>query len=90
MDSTKEETMSEQRLQEPMLDRITGRRLTRIREQAALEIEELSILSGIGSDELAEHEAGEIPIPVTRLTPLALALGTDPLTLLARLLFPHY
>ena len=73
---------------EQRLDRIMGRRLISIRERAEMSLEDLSVLSGITRDELAEHETGEIPIPLCRLRAIALALDTNPSDLLARLLFP--
>lgn len=73
---------------EQRLDRIMGRRLIRLREEAELSLEDLSILSGIPREELAEHETGEIPLPLTRLRAIATALDTGPAALLTRLLFP--
>ncbi len=70
------------------LDAIMGRRLRNIRQAAELTPEELAQLSGMPGHELADYESGEIPLPLTRIRALAAALDTDPLGLLARLLFP--
>ena len=73
---------------EERLDRIMGRRLIRLREEAEMSLDDLSVLSGIARDELADYETGEIAIPLTRLGTIAAVLGTSPTALLARLLFP--
>jgi len=74
--------------EEHSLDRIIGRRLTAIREQSMMTVDELAVLTGLPADCLQEHERAEIPLPLTRIRRIAAALDTDAVALMSRLLFP--
>ena len=74
--------------QESHRDRIIGRRLRAIREDADLSLEELEALSGIPVTCLEEHELGEIPLPMSRVRPIASVLDLHPLDLFIRLVLP--
>lgn len=87
-DSPLEDQHHETLLNEQRMDRIVGRRLTRLREAASLTLDDVHALSGIPEEGLTDHERGEIPLPITRLTPIATALGMTPESLLRRLLCP--
>ena len=69
-------------------DRVLGRRLARIREDAMLGRAELASMTLIPEDELADYETGAIPLGLTRMRQIAAALDTDPVTLLCWLVFP--
>ena len=55
-----------------------GQRLTYLREQRGLTIDELSARSGIDSPEIARIENGEIDFQVTVVYALAKGLGMKP------------
>lgn len=77
-----------QQEQERHLDRVIGGRLSKFRTALSLSREDLAALSGIPEDELAEHESGEIPIPMSRVRPIAAVLDLHPLELFIRLVLP--
>lgn len=73
---------------EPHLDRIIGRRLAATRKSRHLTLDELSALSGIPADELADFENGEIPIAMGRVRLIAATLDLSPMELFTRLACP--
>ncbi len=73
---------------EPHLDRIIGRRLAATRASRCLSLDELSLLSGIPSDELGNYERGEIPIAMSRVRLIAATLDLAPMELFTRLACP--
>ena len=55
-----------------------GRRITHLREQLGLTIDELAARSGVGAEEIALIEGGEIDFQVTVVYALARGLGVKP------------
>lgn len=73
---------------EPHLDRITGRRLAKLRESRDLTIPDLAALTGIQADELQDYEAGRIPIAISRIRLIAAILDLHPMDLFTQLVCP--
>lgn len=74
---------------EAALDQLIGRRLANIREAALMTRGQLAILSGIPEMLLAENESGNDPLPLSRLRSVAVALDTNTVELIIKLLFPN-
>lgn len=73
---------------EATLDQIMAKRLTQIRKSACMPLKEMSTLTGIPKEILAEGETGSEPISLSRLRSIAIALDTNAVALMIRLLFP--
>jgi hypothetical protein len=74
---------------EMALDRLIGRRLRAIRTELGLSLPELATRTGFDPNELAEHETGTLPLPLSRAGVLAMCVGRTPAGLIAELLgFP--
>ncbi len=72
---------------EATLDQIMAKRLTQIRKSASMTLTEMSTLTGIPEEILAEGETGSEPISLSRLRTIAIAFDTNAVTLMTRLLF---
>ena len=59
-----------------------------MRRSASIRLAELSQMTGIPVDELAEHETGVLPLPLSRVRSIAVALDRHPLDLFVRLICP--
>jgi len=55
-----------------------GQRITHLREQQGLTIDELAVRSGVGVEEIALIERGEVDFQVTVVYALARGLGVKP------------
>lgn len=66
-------------------DRRIGDRLYHLRLVRGASLEGLAAAAGIDVEELADHEAGRCPLPVSRMVRLAMALETTPEHLLRSL-----
>lgn len=60
---------------EERMDKEIGERLRALRRRAMLSLEELSSKAGLPIEELADHEDGTIPLPISRALLLCEALG---------------
>ncbi len=60
---------------EEHLDRLIGCRLASLRRAAGLTTEALAARTGLPIDELADHERGRLPLPLSRAPILCEALG---------------
>ena len=59
-----------------------GRRITYLREQQGLTIDELALRSGLAVDEITRIEKGEIDFQLTAIYALARGLGVKPARLM--------
>lgn len=62
---------------EHRIDRQLGRTLGTMRRSAGVSLECLAERTGLPIEELADHEAGLLPIPLSRLLGLIEALGSE-------------
>lgn len=62
---------------EQRMDKEIGERLRSLRRRAMLSLEELSSKAGLPIEELADHEDGTIPAPLSRAMLLCEALGVS-------------
>ncbi|MBX3360142.1 MAG: helix-turn-helix transcriptional regulator [Phycisphaeraceae bacterium] len=63
--------------QEEAIDQALGRRLKHLRLSTEMSVTEFAIRSGLPPDELADHERGLLPIPLSRTPILCEALGVS-------------
>lgn len=67
-------------------DRLAGEAVRTLRLQTRLSVPEAARKGGVDAMEWADHEAGLIPIPITRVPAIAIALGMEPWDLIRLLL----
>ncbi len=63
--------------QEEAIDQVLGRRLKHLRLSMGMSVTALATRSGLPPDELADHERGLLPIPLSRAPILCEALGVS-------------